>query len=83
MATLPQAVARHVEAAELAGARLVAAVSGGPDSLALLHALHCLRDSHRLSLCTWRTWTTASVPRPGSTPTSCANAPRRSRFRAR
>ena len=51
MATLPQAVARHVEAAGLAGARLVAAVSGGPDSLALLHALHCLRDSHRLSLC--------------------------------
>ena len=50
MATLPQAVARHVEAAGLAGARLVAAVSGGPDSLALLHALHCLRDSHRLSL---------------------------------
>ena len=51
MATLPQAVARHVEAAGLAGARIVAAVSGGPDSLALLHALHCLRDSHRLSLC--------------------------------
>ena len=51
MATLPQAVARHVDAAGLTGARLVAAVSGGPDSLALLHALHCLRDSHRLSLC--------------------------------
>ena len=50
MATLPQAVGRHVEAAGLAGARLVAAVSGGPDSLALLHALHCLRDSHSLSL---------------------------------
>ncbi len=50
MATLPQAVARHVEAAGLADSRLVAAVSGGADSLALLHALHCLRDSHRLSL---------------------------------
>ena len=50
MATLPQTVARHVDAAGLADSRLVAAVSGGPDSLALLHALHCLRDSHRLSL---------------------------------
>ena len=50
MATLPQAVARHVDAAGLADSRLVAAVSGGPDSLALLHALHCIRDSHSLSL---------------------------------
>ena len=50
MATLPQAVARQVEAAGLSGARLVAAVSGGPDSLALLHALHCMAGSHALSL---------------------------------
>ncbi|MCY4623767.1 MAG: tRNA lysidine(34) synthetase TilS [Chloroflexi bacterium] len=50
MATLPQAVARQAAAAGLTGARLVAAVSGGPDSLALLHALHCITDFHRLSL---------------------------------
>ncbi|MDE2899672.1 MAG: tRNA lysidine(34) synthetase TilS [Chloroflexota bacterium] len=50
MSTLPQAVARQVDAAGLSGARLVAAVSGGPDSLALLHALHCIAGSHTLSL---------------------------------
>ncbi len=50
MATLPKAVARQVDSAGLTDARLVAAVSGGPDSLALLHALHCITDSHRLSL---------------------------------
>ena len=50
MATLPQRVARQVTDSGLEGASLVAAVSGGPDSLALLHALHCLKDSHRLSL---------------------------------
>ena len=50
MATLPRAVAQHVAAAGLTGARLVAAVSGGPDSLALLHALRCITDSHQLSL---------------------------------
>lgn len=50
MPKLPQAVARQVAAAGLSGARLVAAVSGGPDSLALLHALHSIADSHALSL---------------------------------
>ena len=50
MATLPQSVARALADAGLEAASLVAAVSGGPDSLALLHALHCLKDSHSLSL---------------------------------
>lgn len=50
MVAPPQAVARHVDAAMLTGARLVAAVSGGPDSLALLHALHCIQDTHRITL---------------------------------
>ena len=47
---LPRAVASRVKAAGLDGAALVAAVSGGPDSLALLHALHCIADAHALSL---------------------------------
>ena len=35
----------------LSGRKLLIAVSGGPDSLALLHALHSLSDEHRLTLC--------------------------------
>ena len=50
MPTLPQTVGGQVEAAGLSGASLLAAVSGGPDSLAMLHALHCIVDSHGLTL---------------------------------
>jgi tRNA(Ile)-lysidine synthase len=53
----PQIVAdlrRHVAAAlqrsHLSGVHLIVAVSGGQDSLALLHALHALRDEFALQL---------------------------------
>ena len=39
-----------VEAAQLTGKRLVVAVSGGPDSLAMLYALHRLQDDLDLTL---------------------------------
>ncbi len=43
-------VGEAVEAAHLTGKRLVVAVSGGPDSLAMLYALHSLRDGLELAL---------------------------------
>ena len=39
-----------VEAARLTGRKLVVAVSGGPDSLAMLYALHRLQDGLRVTL---------------------------------
>ena len=43
-------VREALEAAQLTGRRLVVAVSGGPDSLAMLYALHRLRDELGLAL---------------------------------
>jgi len=47
---LSREVARQVECWGLRGARLIVAASGGPDSLALLHALHALKRPLRLDL---------------------------------
>lgn len=43
-------VGKAVLSADLAGSRLVVAVSGGPDSLAMLYALHRLRDELHLDI---------------------------------
>ena len=47
---LPREVARQVERRYPSGARVVVAVSGGPDSLALLHALNALKAGLGLDL---------------------------------
>ena len=83
MATLPQAVARHVDAAGLTGR---AARGGGlrrTGTPSPCSTLCTASETPTGYLCAWRTWTTASVPRPRSTPASCGNVPRRSRFHAR
>ena len=48
--TLLAETRRQTEACDLVGSSLVVAVSGGPDSLALVHALHTLRSDLRLKL---------------------------------
>ncbi len=48
---LERIVSNALDAHDVAGKRLLVAVSGGPDSLALLHTLWRLRSEHRLTLC--------------------------------
>ena len=50
MATLQEQVAESVESSGLRGSSLIVAVSGGPDSLSLLHCLRSLRESLNLHL---------------------------------
>lgn len=47
---LVQKVAGALEMAQMGGKALLVAVSGGPDSLALLYALHALRERYALRL---------------------------------
>ena len=49
-APLLSAIRRGIVANDFVGASIVAAFSGGPDSTALLHALHTLRDDMGLKL---------------------------------
>lgn len=47
---LVQKVAHALEASQMGGKALLVAVSGGPDSLALLYALHALQERYSLRL---------------------------------
>ena len=49
-ASLLSAIRRSIVANDFVGGSMVAAFSGGPDSTALLHALHALRDDMGLKL---------------------------------
>ena len=48
--TLPEQFRRHLATLGLAPGRALVAVSGGPDSVALLDLLHGTRESHQLEL---------------------------------
>ncbi len=50
MSAIEQHVARTLDSHRIRSTRIVVAVSGGADSMALLHALHALRHSHSLDV---------------------------------